>query len=245
MNQTRLTAREVRHGLAVLVQQNLVYHYLDRETDITHYEANQDAAYFLVRSGRILCLIQSKFGSVAQQLVENLLLLGHTKVADLSETFTAQRKTAVHVSNKGEKNNLISNGIKHHLDNKKPGYVDDVLTRLLAAGYIEVVTETMFRSPTDTYNDVEKEVTETQFHGGTKGTKQKEELRVRIAKELQSLRSDGKAWQPKRSATHSSNGVHINGSEKRRKLVNGYSSVDGTTQADELNSLGLDVGFRL
>ncbi|CRK44558.1 hypothetical protein BN1723_019488, partial [Verticillium longisporum] len=47
---TSLPPRQMRHGLAVLVQQNLLYHHAIAGSSVASYEANPDACYNLVRS---------------------------------------------------------------------------------------------------------------------------------------------------------------------------------------------------
>lgn len=72
----------------VLVQQGLVYHNL--EGDTTMYEANHDTAYGLARSGKIIEAVQSRYGNAAKDVVQTLLLLGHTKVLDLERHYNSK-----------------------------------------------------------------------------------------------------------------------------------------------------------
>ena len=46
--QTGLSPRQVRHGLAVLVQQNLALWATDEQYDTTHYEGDWGNAYALL-----------------------------------------------------------------------------------------------------------------------------------------------------------------------------------------------------
>ncbi|KAI5278958.1 RNA polymerase III subunit C82, partial [Ascosphaera aggregata] len=80
---TKLSGKQVRHGLAVLVQQHLVYHNTSFDDGVTYYEANWKNAYYLVRSGRILQLVRQRLGEHAMRVMKTLLYLGHAKVSYL------------------------------------------------------------------------------------------------------------------------------------------------------------------
>lgn len=80
---THLTPPQVRHGLVVLIRQHLIFHYTSLDDGNTYYEANWRAAYLLVRSGRILQLVEEKLGRYASKVVATILALGHVKVSHL------------------------------------------------------------------------------------------------------------------------------------------------------------------
>ncbi|KAK2683572.1 RNA polymerase III Rpc82, C -terminal [Fusarium oxysporum f. sp. vasinfectum] len=84
---TSLTPRYLRNGIAVLIQQNLLYHHTDANTDITYYQADADACYNLVRSGKILNVIENQYGIAERELAQTLMQLGHARIADLSQAF--------------------------------------------------------------------------------------------------------------------------------------------------------------
>ncbi|KAK2624258.1 hypothetical protein QTJ16_006208 [Diplocarpon rosae] len=237
-NHTKISPRAVRHGLTVLIQQGLVFHNLDAD-GITFYEANHDAAYGLARSGKILQSVESRFGSFARDVMQNLFLMGHTKISDLAAVYEsvpahisspAPHSKTIHPNGKSKTNGYAAtNGVNgQSTEHPSTGSLHTVLAHLLEAGIIEPVVDSMFRSPTDLYNKIEKEVTNTVFGGGTKGVKQKEELKVKIQQRLESIRTEGLQWQPqgkKRFATGSHNGA--NGSHKRRRFSNGDHVTNG------------------
>ncbi|RWA09934.1 hypothetical protein EKO27_g5154 [Xylaria grammica] len=80
---TSLNPKQVRHGLALVIQHNLVFYQTDHETAATTYEANPQASYHLVRIGKILDVIDRKYGIMARNLVNDLLMLGHVEIAEL------------------------------------------------------------------------------------------------------------------------------------------------------------------
>src|SRR5438045_4012247 len=84
---TGLHHQHIRHGLAVLIQQNLAFHYTDPDTLVAFYEANLENAYALVRSGKIIEFVIERHGRLAGGVIQNLLLLGHAKIEDLSNAY--------------------------------------------------------------------------------------------------------------------------------------------------------------
>ncbi|RFU32687.1 hypothetical protein B7463_g3665, partial [Scytalidium lignicola] len=241
---SRLSPRQLRHGLAVLIQQNLVYHHFDEDVNATYYEANQSAAYNLVRSGKILEIVESRYGAAAEYVVQNVLRLGHIKVSDLADAYVSARKYVNDNSDEpngtnGSNSNAQTNG-SHDTLIKSAGQLDAILYELLEAGFLEPVVPDMFMTPSDTYRKVEREILQHYFSGGPKGTKQKEELKQKVQFRLQALMAERKNWKPtgnKRASNFESNGV--NGTSKRRRLSNGIESVNGHHTYED-NGISLD-----
>ena len=239
MRHTQLTTRQLKLGLTVLVRQNLVYHNSDAEEGGTNYEANADAAYALVRSGKILEIVGERFGSVATAAMEQLLLLGHAKVSDIIAEWNKNHEPHINGNGIGVTTNGASNG--HGTHSYPLGQLNDTLIQLLEEGFIQPVSQNVFRSPTDTYNAVEKALLRDSFGGATRGTRQKDELRSKVRKSLQDLRAEVPNWKPigyKRPSTSS----HINGAApKRRRLSHNGSAVNGNHVVDDETNK-LDVG---
>ncbi len=232
----------MRHGLAVLVQQGLVYYNLDADTKTTNYEANHDAAYGLVRSGKIMDAVESSYGKDARDVVQNLFLFGHTKVSGLEGAYDSKSKK--HFDGHDEMDN--SNGANGHGETSAipNGHLHAILTRLLEAGIIQPVVKSMFRSPTDTYNAIEREVLRDDYGGNTKGAKQKEDLKLKIQSRLRDLRSEGD-WdgKGKKRFLNGSYSNGLNGNNKRRRLSVGGESVNGDNHYED-DGFRLDVGFQ-
>lgn len=123
-----------------------------------------------------------------------------------------------------------------------PIQVDFILCELLEAGLVEPVTEIAFRSPDDTYNEIEQATIKSDFTGGTKGTKQKEMLKNIIRDKMQTLRLESQIWKSKgnKRKLDSPHANGMNGDAKRRKFSNGSLTVNGNHQGDE--NLRLEVG---
>lgn len=244
---THLSPRQLRHGLVVLVQQNLVFHDIDEDSGLTYYEANLFAAYSLIRSGKILQAVESRYGTVAKDIVQNLLLLGHTRISHLESAYEAKinqqtNKTLDETSSaKKNETNIPSEGEPAGIHTL--GQLHAVLLRLLQVGVVEEVLAHMFSSPSDTYSRIEKETTMMYFGGSIKGAKQKEELKMKVRARLHALRSDTQKWQIK-GKKRPLNG-ELSGStsqvNKRRKI-----SGDGTSSIEyvyEDKGLQLDVSL--
>ncbi|KAH9218527.1 RNA polymerase III subunit RPC82-domain-containing protein [Leptodontidium sp. 2 PMI_412] len=221
---TRLSPRAVKHGLAVLIQQGLVFHNRDSDGS-TFYEANHDAAYGLARSGKIMEAVESRFGTFARDVMQNLFLLGHTRISDLAAVYESGSEAHTNGQVNGH---ATTNGVNgHDKEHRTTGPLHTVLAHLLQAGMVEPVLESMLRSPTDLYSKIEREIEQAFFPEGTKGIKQKEEMRHKIQARLDSARTEGQnRWQmkgKKRMANGDHNGT--NGSHKRRRLSSGSSDV--------------------
>ena len=234
--------RQIQHGLVVLIQQNLLYHHLDESDGRTYYEANHDAAYALVRTGKIVELVDDRYGIIAKDIVQNLLLLGHGTVSDLEAAYEATHN--VHTNSDSMRRNdtyhLHSvNGKSHSL---LVGQLHSALTRLLQSGFVEPVIERMFRSPTDTQNVVEKEELRRNYGGQTKGTRQKEELKIKVRQQLKSWRDEGRGWQLASSKRLGERMNGINGQGKKRRFSRGEAAVNGNHVSQD-DGFRLDVGF--
>jgi DNA-directed RNA polymerase III subunit RPC3 len=228
----------------VLVQENLVYHNFDEDTRTTNYEANPTAAYMLVRSGKIVEIVESRYGALGADVMGNLFLSGHSTVKQLVSGYES-RLTEAEAEAKKDRDGHLTNGVngqsKPHLN--PVAQMHGILTELLETGLIEPLFESMFRSPTDTYNQIEKEILQRDFGGSTKGIKQKDELKAKIQARLQDLRYD-REWKPKgkKRPLNRNHATGLNGASKRRKLFNGGGAVNGDHYFED-DGVRLDVGF--
>ena len=196
---TSLSPKQLRHGLAVLIQQNLLYFYVDDKVLSTFYEANSAAAYGLVRTGKISGLVEGRYGSAARDVVQSLLSLGHTRVADLRAAYRGK------IRSRGK--SAIANGADAAADGdpfvsdedgmpvdagpsdvKSMEHLDDVLVQLLRADVVEVVSPQAFCSPADRSRDAQEDIKRKHFPNDPRGAKQREEYDQMVAHELRELR---------------------------------------------------------
>jgi DNA-directed RNA polymerase III subunit RPC3 len=189
----------------------------------------------LIRSGKILEVIESRYGDVAKALLKNLILLGHAKVGDLIDSYLQNRKPPTN----GASSTLAELDAQQYT----PARLSSILCKLLEATLLQPVTNLSFQSPDDTYLEVERNLLRDEFQGGTKGPKQKELLKNRIRDTLEPLRSESQIWKPKGNKRKPDNELSngTNGSAKRRRYSNGSLTVNGN-HAPEDESLRLDVG---
>ncbi|KAI0182137.1 RNA polymerase III subunit RPC82-domain-containing protein [Hypoxylon sp. FL1284] len=234
---TSLNFRQVRHGIAVLIQMNLVFHDTDPDSGVVCYEANSYAAYNLVRIGKILDMVHTKYGRSAETLVHEVLVRGHARISDLSQAFQdrhdERRNGTNGVSQNGYSHvngNGMTNGVgdSEMEDHGKDGYTDleaqayDSLAQLMVAGILEPVTSTSFQSPQDLRNMVEQEYL-ADYPTGVRGAKQTSEFEKHVRDKLRGIQSESTRLKKKLGAEfmpeHSS---------KRTKLTNGAVSNTST-----------------
>ena len=196
LHHTGLSSRQLKHSLAVLIQQHLVYHYKTTDGDATFYEADWKSAYALVRPGKIIKLVEERFGKVAGGVISNLLLLGHARVDDLVAAYNldAGRDGRMDAGNAAYiKGGGMLNGagkVKTANTTKARGLTLEVLHttiyNLLEAGFLMQVLPAHFRSLTDNRNEAERVVQRyAEFGGPPKGTKQKAAFEAEVQKQLQ------------------------------------------------------------
>ncbi|KAI0884501.1 RNA polymerase III subunit RPC82-domain-containing protein [Annulohypoxylon maeteangense] len=234
---TFINQRQVRHGVAVLIQLNLIFHLTDQDTGITHYEANHHAAYNLVRMGKILDMVRTKYGHHAHYLVHEVLIQGHAKISDLIEAFKNKqdaRNGAVngtlqnghnHVNGNGNSNsngNGIANGSEDVKSGDSSEDTDDLvygtLAQLIATGILEPVMPTMYQSPQDLRSSVEQAYL-ADFPTGIRGSKQTAEFEKSVRERLKDIQK--KNTYLKRRLEDE---IALGPTTKRRKLTNGGMS---------------------
>lgn len=237
---TSLTPRQLRHGLVVLLQNNLLYYNV--ESGHAVYTANTDAAYNIVRIGKILDMVGTVYGEEEKEVMQNLLSMGHAKVEDLRDAYQAKFRQAARLA-------PAANGDAQHDDNESTGakknsktglfvnslaQLDDVLCRMIQAELVAMVFEDSFRSPEDRYKSVEEDIIKNFFAGGVRGTKGKEEYASKMSKRLREMRDEPFSLKRK---------LHAKISISKRRKLSGWSYTNGV-DADDAD-LVLDVGSQL
>ena len=237
-----MTPRQLRHGLTVLLQHNLLYYHVDSGAEFAFYEANADYAYNLVRTGKILEMVDTSFGAPAKDVMQSLLLSGQTRISDLVTAYQEkidQANKAAALAGDDDPFGAETNGVNGDSQgSKKTGalvkstaHLNSIICRLVEAELIDVVHPKTFESPQDILKTVEKEVMDKHFPGGVKGNKAKIEVQERIAEGLRKVRDESKSLKRK---------LEQNGSAaKRRKLFAGMGMSNGAQ--DEEMDPALDV----
>ncbi|KAH7155320.1 RNA polymerase III subunit RPC82-domain-containing protein [Dactylonectria estremocensis] len=225
---TSLTPRHLRNGLAVLIQQNLLYHHTNQDTNVISYEANAGACYSLVRSGKILEIVDRQYGTAERELVQTLMLLGHARIADLAQAFGSRApKTNGHMNGNHDSHSGLIESENH---------LNSVLGRLLRAEIIETARPDSFRNPTDVRREIEDDVLKTA-PGEKAASKNKAESQRQIIDRLRTFRDQGRMLKRQLDAT----GGFVS---KRRKLENGRTQ-NGHSYEEEAPQINPNVIVRL
>jgi DNA-directed RNA polymerase III subunit RPC3 len=190
-------------------------------------------------------LVESQYGASARDVVQNLFLLGHTKVSDLAEAYASQQNQAT----KGKSNgHPVANGVNGHTNVNigSGGQLDGILVELLELGLIEPVVKRRFRNPADVKDELEADTIQNEIAGGSiKGSaKKKEHVQGILHDRLQKIETEDREWKSK-ILKRPLNGVltnGINGSSKRRRLSHGGGSVSGDHNYED-DGIRLDVGY--
>ena len=223
----------------MLIQQNLIYHNTELDTGVTYYEANEDAAYFLLRSGRILQIIETRYGENAKDVVQNLLLLGHAKVGDLVDAYHSKTKLT------NGQTNGTTNGVNGTEDSDKFN-LDGILKRLLDDGFAEPLVKSMFKSPADTYLEAERDITRSAgaaaTAGASKAGKTADLLKHDVERTVETARRQ-RSWKEGNLKRYDKNIVPA--SEKRRKLANGRAAAAGPGEFENDVVLDRDLVVRV
>ena len=255
---TGLSLRQVQHGLAVLVQQQLVFWYTSAE-DSTVYEANTAVAYNLIRPGKYIQLAEEQLGNFAAVIVSNLLLLGHARVGDLVQAYGLDRTEgtndpttiATQLSIKSIYNGSINTEVS--LDNNRISLalVHMTLRELLRIGFVSLVNESYFRSEADNRTEAGKIVPPPEYFRAKSKRDNEAQRETAIQEKLEEWKYGTKA--EKEQYTPIMNGkkrqLDDSGSlqaEKRRRLLlppNGHAlgawTAVNTSKLESTNALNV------
>lgn len=208
----------MRHGLAVLIQHDLLYYSVNKDTKATIYEANVESCYNVLRIGKILDLIGTLYGAAEQEVVRHLFALGHVQIADLAQAFGAQGASVAGLGVKAESTDDELNGDNaEHAENgpliKSVFHLHEVIARLIQWEILKVVDTESFTNPEAIYDEIEQ--TYTKNATSAKTSKGKEDLAREKAAELRAARDRGKELKRKLDSETPVPDA------KRRKLTNG------------------------
>ncbi|KAK7948385.1 RNA polymerase III subunit Rpc82 [Apiospora aurea] len=225
--------RNVRHGLAVLVQQNLVYHYTDSDNSRTIYEANHYFAYNIVRNGKILDCTHRNYGEAARRIVHLVMASGHMRVGSIVDAYLKSHgKLANNVNGSSEQTNGHENGHDPFDDaaeeeSQISGYqVLDDIAHLVAIGILEPLSPKMLQSPEDIKSEVDKDLMKA-YPSGLRG-KQKGEHESRVVNTVREIRNRSQHLKMQLEPTY----LYGSGA-KRRKLANGDRTHGFSAANDE------------
>jgi DNA-directed RNA polymerase III subunit RPC3 len=220
-----------------LIQQNLLYFHTDSDTRTTTYEANPGPAYDLVRTGKILEMIETSYGAAVKDVMQSLFILGQTRIEDLKAAYEDRMRKQDEATKLNEdevmfeSDEVATAASKPALPVPSIKKLNTILCRLVETGLVEVVHVQTFVSPEDIISDVSDRVLRNKFPGGVKGAKGKLEFDEAVATELRKIRRESTTLKRKLEESGSA--------AKRRKLLNGAGiNVENEHEGDPV----LDVG---
>ena len=180
-----LPLRQIQHGLAVLVQAGLIYHITTGEGR-TFYDANPRNAYRLVRSGRVIGLVQNRYGKAAAAITRRLLVLGHATIGDLKQSTRLRNGSASRQNYSFDTMPTDSSSILvSAAEGGDGGDVNSALEVLCRHGLVCRLRQAHFRTKTDTWQAAEEKVLSRPLLSAAKGTKAKEEIAAKIETEVE------------------------------------------------------------
>lgn len=180
-----------------------------------------------MRTGKILEMVDNSYGPAGRDVMQNLLLLGQTRISDLVAAYQAK-------INEVNNDDAWLNDKKPELVIKSKAQLNSVLCRLIEAELIDVIHSKTFQSAHEIEKQVHREVMDVYFPNGIKGTKAKVEFEQRVAEGLRKVREESKTLKRKLAQ----NG----GASKRRKLAVG-NETNGAPEEEEDLDPALDVGY--
>ncbi|KAI4142229.1 MAG: hypothetical protein L6R39_005025 [Caloplaca ligustica] len=163
VHRTQISPTEIRHGLAVLIQQQLVQWYDPENSGQAFYEADIHNSFTLARSCKYSGLVKERFGDLASDILSNLIVLGYARVGDLTRTYFPPP------GGRGPLHEIIPVEPPLELNGTKPtqlpGSVQDnapsvelfrsTISDLLRAGLLSLVHESHFRPAADNVFEAE------------------------------------------------------------------------------------------
>ncbi|PYH42780.1 putative DNA directed RNA polymerase III subunit Rpc82 [Aspergillus saccharolyticus JOP 1030-1] len=145
-----------------MIQHHLIYHYTSYDEGITYYEPNPQAAYYLVRSGKILEFVQDRLGKYAATVMSTIMFLGHAQISHL-ETLSELRHGPRELNGidddiGGEKSEGRVNGHNGEETAEQPALLHPTLRALASHGYLIRVRDAQFQSYADNALDAERAI---------------------------------------------------------------------------------------
>ncbi|KAJ5317323.1 hypothetical protein PENANT_c034G11765 [Penicillium antarcticum] len=230
---SRLTDRQLNNGISAMIQHHLVYHFTSVEENNTYYEANPQAAYYLVRSGKILQHVDNRLGEYAAKVMEAIMFLGHTSITHLETLPQLQPNqpltNGVNYDEERPETNGETNGDHEeeasetngdHAVSQKPARLHPTLKSLASHGYIHRVREGHFQSPNDNWLDCNRIVSSRPDVKAMKGKQQQAEIEEK-SKNMVKERTEGDL----------SRGLMFNGLPQGVKRM--FGGASGSTNAQK------------
>ena len=186
---TNLPPRFVIPGISGLIENQLVVWYTSSEGS-TVFEANAEAAYALVRSGKYAEIAKKQVGDFAGFLVLDLVHFGHARVGDLLKAYGVGDIKVPIIARNGFSKKSLSNGVNHagiHTGDKTVTreIFNQTLCDLLRRGLVSQVNESHFRSDADNRLEAEKLVPPPEYYKAKSKRENEAQWEASIMKKLE------------------------------------------------------------
>ncbi|KKK16070.1 hypothetical protein P175DRAFT_0557663 [Aspergillus ochraceoroseus IBT 24754] len=186
---TRLPESRLRAALVAMIQHHLVYHFTAVDEGVTYYSANLQSAYHLVRTGKILELVEDRLGKYAATLMSTIMYLGHAQVSHLETLPELQAQAPIangangsHEENgDNEEHGDDVNGLNGDYTLEQTNLLHPTLKALASHGYVIRVREAQLQSHADNVLDIERTLKSKEDIRGLKGKRLEEEMAERVA----------------------------------------------------------------
>ncbi|KAH8691125.1 putative DNA directed RNA polymerase III subunit Rpc82 [Talaromyces proteolyticus] len=232
-----------------MIQMQLVYHFTSTDDGITHYEASINAAYYLIRSGKMLEIVEERLGAYAAKVMSAIMYRGHAQISYLEAMAELRTKGVGKSSTNGGTfdwdENEGQNGDAPHSPSSEKTVTGDqssdhtrlhtILKSLAGHGFINRVKDAHFHSIMDNTLDAERKARRDLETTEFKGKKLEVEVEIRMEKILkEQLNSDLTQDYPLGTKRPQVNG-YSGGSRKRRRLDSsgGYSEDEDSEHEDD------------
>lgn len=170
----RLPFQQVISGLAILTECLFVFHHTAPDGR-TSYQANQPAAFNLVRVGRFTQLTRRKFGLAGANISKHLVIFGHDTGDNLQ------------MSPELIKEHGRSDGFDEDAEVDRSGSIRRLLERLVEQKYLIELRPAHFQTWTDTWRAAELVVKASGGLTLAKGKKGQEGLESAVREEIEKV----------------------------------------------------------
>lgn len=168
---TRIPGRQVRHALTVLTQQHVIRHHTAYDDDLTFYQVDWRNTYYLLRSNRIIAIVDDRYGEGAGKIVSNLLQLGHARVGDLVQAFDLEpskrdsgiERCTEHVNGEVKVNGVDNSHKVPHGKITTVAQFHGTIRLLLRAGFLIKFSPRMYKPSADLQAEIEDIVIRDSF----------------------------------------------------------------------------------
>jgi DNA-directed RNA polymerase III subunit RPC3 len=228
-----LPPKQVFSGLAVLTECLFVYHH-SAPDGRTSYQANQTAAFNLVRVGRFTRLMRREFGPDGVDVLKHLLIFGH-------DTGDNLQKLSTPIKEQERPNGVDEDAIDlNDPETEQSESMRRVLERLVQQKYLIELRPAHFQTWTDTWRAAELVVKASGSLSLAKGKKGQQELEEAVQEEMDRILSGDVTTNGKRAAADESDAP----AAKKLKRANGEQR-NGVPAPERLSPLHVRGQSRL